>query len=464
MRIVRRIPGAADVRSADTGHGALVLAVAWAVALTAPIAAAQAVDAPVPQSPPVKERFLISRFPDKPSLPPAITIPIDPLGFTAPGAIYLGARNALVSLDFIDENRLLFTFRVPGLLHRETGDNADGDEREIRAVVLTLPKGAIETESSWTVHDRVRYLWMLADGHFLVRDRNSLSEGDATLALKPYLDFPGSLLWLELDPTEQFLVTNSHEPVPAPQKSATAASTGQSGASPTPAAGSAPDQDSDAGGAPPEYVLRILQRKSGQVSLVSRVRSAVHLPVNSLGYLENLRGKGTQWTLDMNYFAGGTRMLGSVDSVCEPDDNFVSEQEILVTGCGPQGETKLVAMTTGGRTLWVSGAPSTEIWPQLTIAANGSRLAWATLDATHAVNSYSPMDADDIKEQSVTVFNAANGDIALVSPLSPIFDAGGNIAISPSGRRVALINGSAIQVFDLPEPPSLPAAPTAARH
>ena len=67
------------------------------------------------------------------------------------------------------------------------------------------------------------------------------------------------------------------------------------------------------------------------------------------------------------------------------------------------------------------------------------------------------MDSSDIKEQSVTVFDAANGDIALVSPLSPILDAGGNVAISPSGRRVALVNNGAIQVFELPAPPPLPA-------
>ncbi len=69
------------------------------------------------------------------------------------------------------------------------------------------------------------------------------------------------------------------------------------------------------------------------------------------------------------------------------------------------------------------------------------------------------MDAGDVKEQSVTVFDAANGDIALVAPIGPILDVGGNVAISPSGRRVALIDAGAIQVFDLPAPPPLPAAP-----
>jgi hypothetical protein len=47
----------------------------------------------------------------------------------------------------------------------------------------------------------VRYLWMLKDGHFLLRDRDALKQGDATLELKPVLRFPGPLLWLEMDPS-----------------------------------------------------------------------------------------------------------------------------------------------------------------------------------------------------------------------------------------------------------------------
>jgi hypothetical protein len=36
------------------------------------------------------------------------------------------------------------------------------------------------------------------------------------------------------------------------------------------------------------------------------------------------------------------------------------------------------------------------------------------------------------------------------SPLKPVFDGGGNVAISPSGRRAAVLNAGAIQVFELP--------------
>lgn len=435
-----------------------------------PQSASPAVDAPSPQatpeikqnlpqvkeaSPRVKERFLISKFPDKPSVPPSWSIPLDPLGFTAPGAIYLGARNALASLDFIDENRLLFTFRIPGLLHRDAASGEGSEERKIRALVLVLPQGAVQAEAQWTVHDRVRYLWMLKSGDFLFRDRNHLAKGDATLALKPLLDFPGPLVWLDLDPAQHYLVTNSFEPVSKPSKAGEVASPSTAAATTTDEDSAATDNDS------PDLVVRILRRDTADVMLVSRVRSAVHLPINSQGYIENLRGRAAQWVLNQTYFTGGSKMLGTVESSCPPTDDFLSENEILVTGCSPMGESKLVAMTTSGKSLWETLAPSTEIWPETSLAANGLRLAWETLDVNRAINSYVPMGAEDIREQSVTVFDAANGDIALVSPVSPILDAGGNVAVSPSGRRVALLNAGAIQVFELPAPPQLPAVSSA---
>src|ERR1700735_2955901 len=53
---------------------------------------------------------------------------------------------------------------------------------------------------------------------FLLRDRDGIEQGDATLQLKPLLHFPGPLLWMEIDPSQQFLVTNSREPRDAAQK------------------------------------------------------------------------------------------------------------------------------------------------------------------------------------------------------------------------------------------------------
>src|ERR1035437_4890426 len=71
--------------------------------------------------------------PLKATQPPALTIPVEPLGFSSPGQFYLGMRDSLVSLDFLDENRLLFTFRVPGLLHRDSATSDSSNARQIRA-------------------------------------------------------------------------------------------------------------------------------------------------------------------------------------------------------------------------------------------------------------------------------------------------------------------------------------------
>jgi hypothetical protein len=397
-------------------------------------------DAPAPTLIP-QARVLPEHLADKPSQPPTFQIPVAPLGFSSPKAINLGLRNSVVSLDFLDENRLLFTFRVPGLVHRNAGE---GEERRIRAVVLTLPEGTLEAEALWTVHDRQRYLWALNGGRFLLRDRNNLEMGEGTLELKPFLRFPGPLLWLEMDPAQQFLVTNSREPAAAGSKSGEADSqAAQDGY------GQKSDGESD-------LEVRILRRDSGQVMLVSRARSTVHLPINTDGYLESLRGMGGEWLLNLKYFNGGSAILGQVESSCAPLFDFLSQREVLVTTCTPQGAGKLVAMTTEGRRLWDVETSTTTIWPQVVRSADGSRLAREALSVSHPVSTRTTLDQDDIKGQLVEVLDAADGRVVLEASASPILDAGKNVAISPSGRRVAVLNSGAIQVFDLPMPRPIP--------
>jgi ketosteroid isomerase-like protein len=389
-----------------------------------------------------KENALPDRIADKPSQPPAFKIAVGPLGFSGPGAIYLGQRNSVVSLDFLDENRLLFTFRVPGLVHRDSGE---GEERRIRAVVLKLPEGTVEAEALWTVHDRQRYLWALSEGRFLLRDRNNLEMGDATLELKPFLRFPGPLLWLEMDPTQQILVTNSREPAAREQTGERSRQETQNGF------GQQSSGESD-------LEVRILRRDSGQVMLVSRARSTVHLPINSDGYLESLRARGGEWLLNLKYFSGGSAIVGQVESSCPPLFDFLSQREVLATTCASEGAGKLVAMTTDGRRLWDAATSNTTVWPLVVRSPDGLRLAREALAINRPVRARTTLDQDDIVGQLVEVVNAADGSVVLETAANPVLDAGGNVAISPSGQRVAVLTGGAVQVFELPAPKPLPVA------
>jgi len=425
----------------------------WLAAGTIPLLAAHAQKslpaAPEPDKT-VRERVLSTRFPSKPSLPPAHSIPAEPLGFSAPGPLYLGMRNSVASLDFIDEDRLLFTFRVPGLLRRTSGEE---DERQIRAVVLRISTGAVEAQALWTLHDRLRYIWMLSDGHFLLRDNDALQIGDASLTLKPFLTFPGSLLSVRLDPSEQLLVTNSREPA----KNGAAGATGGTGSAKNSAGADSGQEDQQASGEP-DLVLRVLSRSSGEVKFVHRVRQLTPLAINSDGYLENLRGSDDEWLVSLSDFSGGSTILGRIRSSCAPAGEFISEDLALVTTCSSGSGDRLLAITTSGRTLWNDLTSAAEVWPLLVMAPNGLRFAREVLEAPRAITAFTPLDTDDIKGQAVRVFDAATGEVVLETPASPVLDVGGNVAISPSARRVAVLNSGAIQVFDLPAPPPLPSS------
>lgn len=376
----------------------------------------------------------------------AFSIPVEPLGFFAPGAIYQGQRDSLVSLDFLDEDHLLFTFHAPGLIRRE-GNPAPNNERQIRALVVSLPSGAVETEATWTVHDKGRYLWMLNDGHFLLRDEQDLKLGDASLTLMPLFHFRGPLLWVEMDPTQQLLVAESQEPADVKPKP---------GDVPSPPAASAQMTiDGESTSKNQDIVLRIMQRLTGQVMLASRTPETVHLPINGDGYVETLRGKGHEWILNLNYFHGGNHIMGKIDSMCAPSVEFVSDPEAVVTTCNPDESRWMVATSTSGKRLWNAAKPATQIWPRLIMAPNGTRLARETLLAAHEVNTFAPLSFDDVKGQLVEVYDAATGKVELTSEASPILDGGGNVAISPSARRIAVLDAGAIQVYELPPPTSV---------
>ena len=113
-------------------------------------------------------------------------------------------------------------------------------------------------------------------------------------------------------------------------------------------------------------------------------------------------------------------------------------------------------MSTAGHRLWEGPSLGPSVWPLLIRGSDGSRIARETLTATHSVNASAPLGTEDIKGQDVQILDAASGKVVLRAAASPILDGGGNVAISPSARRVAVLMEGGIQVFDLPAPPAIP--------
>jgi len=96
------------------------------------------------------------------------------------------------------------------LIHRQAGDSWSNEERQIRAVVLKLPSGAVEAETVWPAHDRSVPVdaegWTLPGAR-----RDNLLEG-AHRRTQTDSAFPDRCFPVSMDPTQQFMVTNSREP------------------------------------------------------------------------------------------------------------------------------------------------------------------------------------------------------------------------------------------------------------
>src|SRR5450432_1978715 len=107
---------------------------------------------------------------------------------------------ANVTVNFVDDNHVLFTFNPKKLFQRDPACPPSHKDRIIQAQVIDLGTGKVVHEASWYLHDEHRYLWTLGEGHFLLRKLNSLYVVDQDLHEKLLLESPKPLLWTGVTP------------------------------------------------------------------------------------------------------------------------------------------------------------------------------------------------------------------------------------------------------------------------
>jgi len=249
----------------------------------------------------------------------------------------------------------------------------------------------------------------------------------------------------EMDPEQKYLIANSLEG-------------GEQAAS---AAGAASAEKLLDSGKPTEkknvLVIRTVRRDTGEVIQTTKApwtSQSSDWPMNSEGYVEMVHDKGAHWLFKfMPYGAPKGWDLVETDSVCIPQHSFVNDTELLVSGCDPQDGWKLKAWSTIGKPVWETKLGSNTMWPLLMTARDGSRGAREMLVLRRSAEKYKTgVQIEDVQGQMVRVFDSATGKVVMEAPIRPIYDGGGNVAVSPSGKRIAILNADAIQVYELPPP------------
>ena len=386
------------------------------------------------------------------AIKPAERIALEPLGFVPPSKFYKAYRVPTATLDFLDDAHLLFTFHVAKLMRREPDDPPDDQDQSIRALVLSVPGGRVESEGTWRLHDRGTYLWPLRDGYFLTRQRNTLYVGDAKLTLKPYLHPEGTLASVQMSPDASTLTVQYSKPAEQPKGLGDAPSLGDD----------APPQFL---GPPREFHLLIVDTHARVARRVGRVPHPVVLPLVEGGFLEVQQGKGRQWRVSVRGFDGGeSRFVAEVQSPCEPQVHALSQQTFLAFTCLPMSSDHLVqAYNLDGKKLWEQIWQSRFALGTYTYTNAGNRFAYGTVEVNHEVAPLDPIDEASIVGQPVGVFDLKSGKLDAVVDASPVLTAGDNFALSPDGSRFAVLRGGAIELYTLPHADA-PAVHTAAAH
>ncbi len=383
---------------------------------------------------------------------PATRIPVDPLGFVPPARFFMPYRVPAATLDFLDPTHLLFTFHVARLMRREADASKDDQDQTVRAVVLSVPSGKIESEGDWRLHDRERYLWMLDDGHFLLRKRDTLYIGDKTLVLKDYLHPEGALASVQLSPDTSTLVAQFANPVQTGDD-ADGRPAGAPTLGPSTSGAAGPSMAGDDAPRFPEklkdYTILVVDTRGRTAKRVGHMPRAVVLPMVQGGYLGVHQGNGKQWDVELNPFSGDSHVVTSVASTCQPVLQAVSQEAFLTQSCLPYSADHLVdAFDLHGRKLWEQVWQSRFTWGTFAYAAAGNRFAYGSVEVNHPLATLDPVDEASIVGQPVGIFSVETGKLDTVLDANPILTAGENFTLSPDGDKLAILRNGAIEVYD----------------
>lgn len=372
-------------------------------------------------------------------------IEVAPLGYMPPGSFYLTYRLSSAAMGFLDNDHLLFTFRVGGLLRRLPSDRLDDDDQEIRAVVLDLDTGKVVKQIQWREHDRSEYLWPYDDGQFLVRVRDSLFLTDASLELRPFLTLSAGLSGVEVSPDRKLTVLETEEPRKAQPVL---------------------DDTRGLGAGNPMKVIFLRSGTNVEVA-ESHAEGLTQVPLLGDGLLDTLEGKKLgSWVVRWVPFRGQPRILTEVTSECRPTPEAVSASVALVVGCylGGDDDHLVAAVSKDGQELWQARWENKYVWGWFTPAVNGSRFVYESLEVNRPISTFDALYPEDIEAQLAGVYDTVTGKLVLVKTASPVLTAGQNVALSPDGMRFAILRKGAIEIYDLPpvsKPPEVAAAKSA---
>lgn len=349
----------------------------------------------------------------------------------------LSEHQPAVTLDFVDDTHVLLTFNQKKLWRRLPECPPQHEDRLMHAAILELPSGKAVHETDWYLHDRRPYLWPLDSGEFLLRRGNELYLIDSSLREKLLLKSPQDVLWVTVTPDARQIVIET----------------------PNPARRETNSKSQNL----PKYIAQFLDAKTLVLQRTLPLNDIIDLTATSTGYAD-LVHKNDIWLLRFGPVAKHRHNLARVRSQTQPDVLYSSNNSLLIGRCPTRNcDYSVTAFTLNGRRLWQQHWPRYRYLPNITRNSDSSRFAASSLQLAVNPAAIAGIQAEqedalqpelsqvDVFQQDVDVFETASGTPLLSLTVTPAMMSARNYAISPDGRRLAVLQNTDLQFFDLPQ-------------
>ncbi|MDQ2924702.1 MAG: hypothetical protein M3R43_03990 [Acidobacteriota bacterium] len=392
---------------------------------------------------------------------PVLKLKLTDLGYPGVSRALLDAGASMLTVHFVDDQHVLLTYSLRGLVERIPGDPPTDDDRAVAALLLELPSGKLLARTRWHLHDHGQYLWPLGGGRFLLRTRSTLVAVAplANLATpEPFWQMPfahspdvvdavlvspeGDLVTLETSPPRK----PPHPPGPVNLMNSPA------------------EKEPE----PPEtfHFLRVAGNGSPESPVQSvsagtvKTSSVGLLPVNGRGYLFAKSEKRSRWAMNFDSFDGETRKLSSVDSSCAPRMQFVSPSQFVVFSCRGTDEKIMISeFNFTAHETWEEPLSGSTPYAHFAFAPSAGRFAISRIVATTTPPStgtaLAPLGSigeplDPLTTQEVRIYQAESGDLLMKLGCVPVARSAQNFDLAPDGLSALVLRNGVIEVYELP--------------
>ena len=364
--------------------------------------------------------------------PPSSQVDLSTLGYSGLSPLNRFTERFNLSLNFIDSDHLLFTFNahgVKGLLERREDCALKNSCHQIRAIVIDLRNNAETAEADWYLYDYRRYLWSQGNGRFLLRRSNSIFLLGSDLQEKLLYSSPDELVWSGITADRKQLILESRVQADTNKERR--------------------EQNSN------RVKIEFHDVDTLALQKTYIATGVLEMAPLSSGYADTIQNPVRQtWLIRFGDSESQRRELMQVRSPCKPDVLFPTEKTLLVGRCSPNNDAYSVSVfTLGGHPLWRQRWSQRQFNPAVLSSDDGSRIVASTVTANRDQKESTPSDDKpgwaDVK-QDMRVLEAATGKEILETEAKTAFLKNENYSLSPDGRRFAVVEGTMLNLYDMP--------------